>query len=80
MDLCNTLINEFMSNPDAGIPNFVFFQIVADFLKPVPWKEWNLSDYPDIVKKPMDLGTVKVFAVYKLSIKISESYIVKTAK
>ena len=41
-----------------------FSQIIADFLKPVPWKEWNLSDYPIIVKKPMDLGTVKVFAAY----------------
>jgi len=25
----------------------------------VDWKAWNLPDYPIIVKRPMDLGTVK---------------------
>ena len=30
-----------------------------DFLEPVPWKELELLDYPQIVKNPMDLGTVK---------------------
>ena len=29
------------------------------FLEPVDWKELELLDYPDIVKNPMDLGTVK---------------------
>ena len=31
------------------------------FMNPVPWKEWKLFDYPEIVKNPMDLSTVKVF-------------------
>ena len=25
----------------------------------VDWKAWNLPDYPILIKKPMDLGTVK---------------------
>ena len=29
------------------------------FLEPVPWKEWGLTDYPDVVKRPMDLGTIQ---------------------
>ena len=31
----------------------------ADFRSPVDWKGFNLIDYPIIIKKPMDLGTVK---------------------
>jgi bromodomain-containing factor 1 len=26
---------------------------------PVDWKAWNLPDYPIIVKRPMDLGTIR---------------------
>lgn len=33
---------------------------VEQFLYPVPWEEWNLRDYPEIVKEPMDLTTIKV--------------------
>jgi hypothetical protein len=29
------------------------------FRSPVLWKEWGLLDYPEVVKEPMDLGTVK---------------------
>ncbi len=29
------------------------------FLEPVAWKDLELIDYPQIVKNPMDLGTVK---------------------
>jgi len=29
------------------------------FREPVDWKNLDLYDYPKIVKKPMDLGTVK---------------------
>jgi hypothetical protein len=28
-------------------------------LEPVPWKELELVDYPDIVKNPMDLASLK---------------------
>ena len=30
-----------------------------EFREPVPWKELGLTDYPEIVKKPMDLKTVR---------------------
>jgi Bromodomain len=29
------------------------------FREPVDWRQMNLLDYPEKVKKPMDLGTVK---------------------
>lgn len=29
------------------------------FLEPVPWKALQLWNYPTIIKKPMDLATVK---------------------
>jgi hypothetical protein len=29
------------------------------FLAPVPWKEYGLYDYPQIVKHPMDFGTIQ---------------------
>jgi len=29
------------------------------FLTPVEWEELGLTDYPDIIKQPMDLSTVK---------------------
>lgn len=37
-------------------------------MTPVPWKEWNLFDYPEIVKNPMDLSTVKVFPSLSISV------------
>ena len=30
-----------------------------EFREPVPWKELGLTDYPEIVKNPMDLRTVR---------------------
>ena len=39
--------------------------IIVQFLRPVPWKEWNLLDYPTIVKQPMDLTTMKVFCLFE---------------
>ena len=30
-----------------------------EFRQPVPWKELGLTDYPEIIKKPMDLRTVR---------------------
>jgi len=32
---------------------------VEPFLTPVDWRYLGLTDYPEIIKKPMDLGTVK---------------------
>lgn len=31
---------------------------VEPFREPVPWKEMGLTDYPLLIKNPMDLGTV----------------------
>jgi len=31
----------------------------VDFRNPVDWKSFNLLDYPILIKKPMDLSTVK---------------------
>jgi len=42
------LINYLMSRQDS-----------APFREPVDWKNLELFDYPKIVKKPMDLGTIK---------------------
>ncbi|GKY98778.1 hypothetical protein MPSEU_000834000 [Mayamaea pseudoterrestris] len=42
------LLNSIMSRPDAG-----------PFLEPVDWRGLELFDYPEIIKHPMDLGTVK---------------------
>lgn len=33
------------------------------FLEPVDWKSLNLPDYPQIIKHPMDLGTIEVFRI-----------------
>lgn len=33
-------------------------QEAAPFLDPVDWEFYGLSDYPEVIKKPMDLGTV----------------------
>mmetsp|Transcript_17466 Transcript_17466/g.29392 ORF Transcript_17466/g.29392 Transcript_17466/m.29392 type:complete len:262 (-) Transcript_17466:44-829(-) len=30
-----------------------------EFREPVPWKELGLTDYPEIIKKPMDIKTVR---------------------
>lgn len=42
------LVNSFMSRPDTG-----------PFLEPVDWRGLELFDYPEIVTKMMDLGTIK---------------------
>lgn len=42
------LVNWLLNRPDA-----------APFSEPVDWRAMELFDYPKIVKKPMDLGTVK---------------------
>lgn len=33
----------------------------SPFRAPVQWKELDLVDYLDVVKTPMDLGTIKVY-------------------
>eukprot|EP00467_Chlorarachnion_reptans_P020095 CAMPEP_0114517836 /NCGR_PEP_ID=MMETSP0109-20121206/18115_1 /TAXON_ID=29199 /ORGANISM="Chlorarachnion reptans, Strain CCCM449" /LENGTH=344 /DNA_ID=CAMNT_0001698401 /DNA_START=14 /DNA_END=1048 /DNA_ORIENTATION=- len=48
MKRCMQLLNIIQARTDA-----------VDFLEPVDWKELGLDDYPEVVKKPMDLGTVE---------------------
>jgi hypothetical protein len=48
LQMLSKAINSIMSRPEAG-----------PFLEPVDWRGLELFDYPDIVKNPMDLGTVK---------------------
>jgi hypothetical protein len=38
---------------------FVLRNDCAPFLEPVDWRGLELYDYPTIIKKPMDLGTIK---------------------
>ena len=42
------IVNAFLSRPD-----------ITPFQEPVDWRGLGLDDYPKIVKKMMDLGTVK---------------------
>lgn len=45
---CFTVLKFFQSKEDA-----------EPFLEPVDWKKYSLPDYPEIIKHPMDLGTVE---------------------
>ena len=42
------LISSFEAYPDVEI-----------FMTPVDWEELEIKDYPEVIKNPMDLGTVK---------------------
>jgi Bromodomain len=42
------IVNAFLARPDSG-----------PFREPVDWRGLELYDYPEIIKKQMDLGTVK---------------------
>jgi hypothetical protein len=48
MQECYKCLKFIQSKPDA-----------APFLEPVDWKALNLPDYPEIIKMPMDLGTIE---------------------
>ena len=45
---CTHLLDMLCQDPNAEV-----------FLEPVDWKGLNLTDYPEIVKNPMDLSTVR---------------------
>jgi hypothetical protein len=38
---------------------FIYVYTVEPFRVPVDWKGMGLFDYPTLIKKPMDLGSVK---------------------
>ncbi|KAL1510285.1 hypothetical protein AB1Y20_006605 [Prymnesium parvum] len=44
---CKAIVRDLRKNKDA-----------QDFLEPVNWKSLGLMDYPNIIKRPMDIGTV----------------------
>jgi len=45
---CSSLLRFLSTKPDA-----------EPFLEPVDWHLYGLTDYPEIIKNPMDLGTVQ---------------------
>ena len=49
MEECLSILQQLMQKEEA-----------AAFNEPVDWEGLGLPDYPDIVKHPMDLGTVLV--------------------
>jgi len=45
---CWAILKRFMENP-----------MLDAFLEPVDWEAYGLLDYPDMIKTPMDLGTIQ---------------------
>ena len=48
LQYCKNLLSEIMKDPNAKA-----------FLEPVDWEGLNIPNYPDIIKRPMDLLTVR---------------------
>ena len=46
---CQKILNVMMAHKDAN-----------PFMEPVKWSEWGLTDYPKVIKHPMDLNKVNV--------------------
>lgn len=49
MQQCLAVLKFVQSKPEA-----------SPFLEPVDWEFYGLTDYPEIIKTPMDLGTILV--------------------
>ena len=47
LNACKAAVRDLRKHKDAGV-----------FLEPVDWKALGIVDYPKIIKRPMDLGTV----------------------
>ena len=62
LEKCASILSEIKALPEAGLCLLLSRNELEAFLQPVPWREWNLEDYPKIIHQPMDLGTVTVFA------------------
>ena len=45
---CGELLKPILKHPKA-----------ADFLQPVDWQRYGLTDYPKVITQPMDLGTIQ---------------------
>eukprot|EP00457_Paulinella_chromatophora_P016480 gb/GEZN01017297.1/.p1 GENE.gb/GEZN01017297.1/~~gb/GEZN01017297.1/.p1 ORF type:complete len:213 (+),score=41.69 gb/GEZN01017297.1/:38-676(+) len=48
MQRCMSILKHLQEKPEA-----------QPFLEPVDWEFYNLMDYPEVIKKPMDLGTIQ---------------------
>lgn len=48
MKQCQQILKLVQGKPDA-----------TPFLEPVDWEQYGLTDYPEIITQPMDLGTVQ---------------------
>ncbi len=69
LKFCLNIVKDLLHKRNMVKFNYLFFYslffsfikaFVWPFSKPVDVKNLNLSDYYVIIKKPMDLGTVKV--------------------
>lgn len=69
MEECKKIVQRYIDDPDSGKStagehdiedeHFLIFNERAEpFREPVAWKELGLTDYPLIIKEPMDLGTI----------------------
>lgn len=48
MKQCQVILKQIQQKPDS-----------APFLEPVDWEQYGLTDYPEVITCPMDLGTVE---------------------
>ena len=53
-----TLVGELLAQCKAAVRELSKHNDAAAFLEPVDWKALGLIDYPTLIKKPMDLGTI----------------------
>ena len=60
--LCKKALQKIMKIPGAGV-----------FMEPVDWKGLGLTNYLDVIKKPMDLGTIStnIDAVFQLEVRLA---------
>ena len=48
MEFLNECLTEIASDPRSHA-----------FLSPVPWKKYGMTDFPEVIKKPMDISKVR---------------------
>lgn len=58
---CEKIIDSFLEDPKLSKHLLRSHYCLVDFYEPVKWEALGLYDYLQVVKKPMDLSTVKVF-------------------
>jgi Bromodomain len=55
----SSLHQEALKRLSKIINSFVVRSDCSPFIEPVDWRGLELYDYPTVIKKPMDLGTIK---------------------